>query len=126
MRVTAGWLLLVSIGLLVADTFLAARTPNACCCAAMAGMAKNASCPLKQQSQRSCDLHGRGHCSLDRTDTSTDAQNRRAPDSRDPSTLTEVESTKPAVSRVFLFASETDAHPHSQNPLPETPPPRCN
>lgn len=124
MRATAGWLLLVSIGLLFADTYTSAQTANACCCAAMAGMPTGASCPLKSQRHQSCDEHGRGHCSLSRTDASTDAQNVRAADSRDPSMLTESRSRKPSFPAVASFASFEGAHTASQNPLPETPPPR--
>ena len=123
MRVTAGWLLLVSIGLLFADTFTAARIASDCCCAGMSGMAKSA-CPLKQHDRPSCDDHGRGHCSLSRSDASTGAQNRRAPDSRDPSMLTGVASQETALSAGLSFASSNDTEPDSLNPSPETLPPR--
>src|ERR1700682_1929287 len=84
MRVTAGWLLLVSIVLLSADGFTPVTT-NDCCCA---GMSKKA-CPLKQRGRPSCDDHGRTHCSLARSDSGTDTRYRPSRDSRDPSTLTE-------------------------------------
>ena len=124
MRATAGWLLLVSIGLLVKDVYTPASMPNACCCAAMAGMASGAACPFKSQSHQACDEHGRADCSLGESDANTGAQNRRAPDSLEPSTLTEVESLIPKATPVHSLTSPAGAHPTSRNPLPETPPPR--
>ena len=124
MRITAGWLLLVSIGLLFADTFTAARVASDCCCAGMTGLVKG-TCPLKQRDRPSCDDHGRRHCSLSNSDASTDAQNRRAPDSRDPSKLTDIASRETAPSAALSFTSENDNEPGSLSPSPETPPPRC-
>jgi hypothetical protein len=123
MRAIAGWLLLVSTGLLFADTFTAARMATDCCCAGMPGMAKSA-CPLREHGQTACDDRGRGHCALTQSDANTGAKNRVSTDSRDPSVLTETASPQRAPSAAPSSELVYDAYYNSQDPLPDTPPPR--
>jgi hypothetical protein len=118
MRVTAGWLLALSIALLFADAYAAARMTKSCCCAAMS---KNA-CPLRQPSHRTCSQST--SCSMDRSDAGTSAQFLLSQQNREPSTLTgsPVREWRPSVARLFVPSS--DALPNALNTPPDIPPPR--
>ncbi len=82
MRLTAGWLLFMSIALLFADAYTAVRMRSDCCCAGMSNM-----CPLKHPVRHSCN-DGRT-CSFEKSDAGTAARYLRTLDERDPSRLTE-------------------------------------
>ena len=117
MRITAGWLLTLSIALLFADAYKALRVTSDCCCAGMSNM-----CPLKHPARHSCN-EGRT-CSLEKSDAGTAARHPRTLDDRDSSTLTEnpAHVQLPPTSR--SFASPSDSRPNALNAPPEIPPPR--
>lgn len=117
MRITASWLLALSIALLFADAYTAARMTKDCCCAGMAN-----SCPLKQASHRACD-HNRT-CSIERSDAGTAEQYLRSEVTREPSTLTGYHFQVRTPSVAWLVTSSSEAHPIALNTSPEIPPPR--
>jgi hypothetical protein len=118
-RVTAGSLLLLSIVLLCADAYTAARMTDDCCCA---GMSKNA-CPLKQPGRRVCDPHRR-NCSLEQADAAAGTRYSRWRDTRDPSALTENPFRVWAPPAALSFPSPARSHADARNRAPEMPPPR--